>query len=382
MPIQSSSPLDTHAEGPSPWALVTAVGFGTVIAVALGLATATMSEGSETRPRAAVGQVFLDRPTVDEETVEDAGEVILPWQRLRVGVGEPERDLPNIRGAPADVAPPEGGSFVPVETAAVEGGDVAYVATGRPLQSEARVVLTADGREYPIDGVGGLTQDPNDPSTMQGRIAWVAVEGDPSTIEVTVVTGGQEQTVDVDGSTTRRRAADLEELSPREEAGEQESVDCGSSRRVDDADVQLQESDPEACTVSHSLRTPFVDGLGWAPEGREYLVVHVTRDRYLRVAESGDEGGPWDVTGQTDARLGGTLPRSGPANVNDLNEGSLVLKDVDDPEQFVFEVAEGRSGGDLVVRLDVDVRPEDPFATSGDTERLRLEWTIPARRLA
>src|SRR5699024_8144688 len=121
----------------------------------------------------------------------------------------------DLGGAPADIASPEGGRFVPVQVEPVEEellDGMAFTATARPLQTEARFVLTADGREYPVDGAGGLTEDPDDLQTTEGRTRWVAVEGDPSSISVTISTDGQEQTVHPDGTVTPRRAADLDDL--------------------------------------------------------------------------------------------------------------------------------------------------------------------------
>ena len=381
MPTTSPPPLYGSLEGPSSWALVTAVATGTVIAVLLALAMATMDEGGETRPRAAVGQVIS--ATLDDEDATDAAEVVLPWRRLDVGVGEPVRELPELRGAPADIASPEGGRFIPVQVEPVEDellDGIAFTATERPLRTEARFVLTADGKEYPIDGAGGLTEDPNDLQTTEGRTRWVAVEGDPSTIEVTIITDGQEQTVRPDGTVTPRRAADLDDLPSREEVREQKPTDCGTSRRVDDSDFEIETSDPEECTITAALRTPFVDGLGWAPKGKEYLVVHVTPEKPALVESPDGEDGRWTVT-QVDGRLGSTRPRAGPTNINALNEGTMALQATDEPEQLVFEVRQGRSTGDLVIGVDVGARPDDPFATSSDTERMRLEWTIPARRV-
>lgn len=363
---------------------MTAVAVGTVIAVALALAMATMSEGGETRPRAAVGQVFSAH--LEDEDVGATAEIVLPWRRLGVWVGEPVRELPDLAGARADVAPPEGGRFIPVRTEPMDEGGLGsvptFIATERPLHTEARVVLTADGSEYPVDGPGGLTEDPNDLQTSEPDTRWVAVEGDPSTIEVTVVTGGQEQTVHLDGSVTPRRAAELHDLPTQEEVREQEPVDCGAGRRVDDSDFTIEGGNPEECAVTTSLRTPFVDGLGWAREGREYVVVHVVPERPAVVESPDGQERRWDVTTQVDGRLGPAPPRAGPTDVNALNEGTMALQVSGDPEQMIFEVPTGRSTGDLVVGVDVDARPDDPFATSSDTERLRLEWTVPARRLA
>lgn len=383
MPTTPSPPLHDTLEGPSSWALVTAVATGTVIVVLLALAVVTTGEGGENRPRATAGQVFGDSD--DDLDAVDTTEVVLPWLRLDVGVGEPVSELPELQGASADVAAPVGGRFVPVRTAPA-GDDpladtVAFFGTQRPLATTVRFVLTADGKEYPIDGAGGLTEDPNEPLPSNGRTRWVAVEGNPSTVEVTVVTDGQEQTVRSDGSVVRRRAAALADLPTHEEVAEQKPVDCGSARRADDSDLELRGADKDKCTITLSARAPFVDGLGWAPKGREYLIVHVAHAQTLTVEDPGESSGQWNVTAEIDGRLGSTPPSEGPTDVNALNEGTFVFQDVDNPEQLVFEVPRGRSTGDLVVGMDVRATPDDPFDENG-AERLRMEWTVPARRLA
>src|SRR5699024_3295549 len=141
-------------------------------------------------------------------------------------------------------------------------------------------------------------------------------------------------------------------------------------------------SNPEECTITATLRTPFVDGLGWAPKGKEYLVVNVAPERPALVESPDREGRRWAVTTQLDGRLGSTRPSAGPTNINVLNEGTMTLQSTDEPEQLVFEVRQGRPTSDLDIGVDVVARPDDPFATRSDTERMRLEWTIPARRVA
>src|SRR5699024_1841912 len=103
-----------------------------------------------------------------------------------------------------------------------------------------------------------------------------------------------------------------DDVPSREEVREQNPTDCGTSRRVDASDFGIETSNPEECTITASLRTPFVDGLGWAPKGREYLVVNVAPERPALVESPDGEGRRWAVTTQLDGRLGSTRPSAGP----------------------------------------------------------------------
>lgn len=372
MPSERHPPSASGSGEPSWWALVTALAIGAVIALLLAVAMATMSEGGESRPRAEVGDV-LAHPSADEHEGE-TGTVLLPWQHVDVGVGPVRAELPEIAGGPADIAAPEGGRFVRVEVRPATDAQPSFFATKSPRRSSAELVLTADGTDHPLDSASGLSLDPEDATSLQGGTRWVAVEGDPSDLELRVITDGQEQSVRPDGSVTHGRAADLEDVPTVEELRPAEHEDCGPAERVGETDLRLDGVD---CTVTLAARTPFVDGLGWAESGHEYLVVHVTHARYLDL----DDPGLAPRNPQPDVRLGTARPESGPVDVNEINRGTLAVTSVDDPQQFVFEVPAGEPLVDLALSLDIEARPRDPFATE-DAEHIRLQWSVPARDLA
>lgn len=374
MPVDRRPP--SASEAPSWWALVTTLATGTAIALLLAVGMATMSEGGETRPRAEVGDV-LDHPFADEDEGETAT-VLLPWQRVDVSVGPVRTELPEIAGGPADVAAPEGGRFVRVDVRPMTDVQPSYFATAIPRRSSAELVLTADGRDHPLDSAAGLTLDPGDAASLRGGTRWVAVEGHPSDLELRVITDGQEQSVRPDGSVTHGRAADLEDVPTVDELRPAEQQDCGPAERVDETDLRVE---GVGCSVTLAARTPFVDGPGWAESGHDYLVVHIARDQYFDI-DGPDEGrGLTARDPRLDARLGTTRPVSGPVDVNEINRGTLAITSVDDPQQFVFEIPSGEPPGDLTVSLDIETRPRDPFATE-DAEEVRLEWTVPAGDLA
>lgn len=181
-----------------------------------------------------------------------------------------------------------------------------------------------------------------------------------------------------DGSVTHGRAADLEDVPTVEELRPSEEEDCGPAERVDETDLRLTEVD---CTVTLSARTPFVDGLGWAESGHDYLVVHIARDQYFDIDDP-DGGRRLSARNpRLDVRLGSSRPASGPVDVNEINRGTLAVTSVDDPQQFVFEVPAGEPLGDLALSLDIEARPRGPFATE-DAEHVRLQWAVPRRDLA
>lgn len=369
-----SAPAARPAGLPSWWWLVATMASGAVLALTLSLAVATMDEGDDPRPRAVAGDV-LD-PPYSHDPLPVSGRVVLPWQHVDVAIGAPQEQLPDIGGDPADVGPPEDGGFVRVDARPALDGQIPLVATTRPLQSEVELVLRADGVEYPLSGKGGLELDPNDPSSGAGGTRWVAVPGEPTDLEVAVLVEGQEQTVRADGTVTARRAADLKEL-PRGSAASKEPIRCGTLRREDDSPLRVDPEREPDCRLTSVLRTPFVDGIGWAPAGREYLAVAVSHDEDFRV--EGPGGSRWEETHRLGASLEGTGPLDGPTNLNALDRGTLAVQDPEDPDQFVFEVPAEGPDRDLTVDLTVEARPQDPFVS--DRERMKLAWTIPAWRL-
>lgn len=371
-----SRPLRSSSEAPSWWALVTTLASGTALALLLALGMATMSEAGETRPRAEVGDV-LTHPYADEVEGKTAT-VLLPWQQVQVSVGPVREELPEFSGAPSDVAAPEGGRFVRVEVRPVTDTQPSYFVTDRQRRTSAELVLSVDGTDHPLDSDSGLALDPGDAESLRGGTRWVAVEGDPSDLELRVITDGQVQSVRPDGSVRRGRAADLDEVPPAEELQGVEDEDCGPAERIDETGLELDGAD---CAITLAARTPFVDGLGWAESRHEYLVVHIARRDYLDIDDRAGDGRLSARAPRLDARLGSARAVSGPVDVNELNRGTLAIQSVDDPQQFVFEVPVGTSPGDLTVSLDVEAEPRDPFAT-GDAEQVRLEWRVPAGDLA
>ena len=360
--------------GPSRWSLVTAVAIAAAVVLAVPLAAMGLDALREDRPRAGEGQVF-DQPRVDEP-LSGTGTVFLPWARLSVAVGEPRSELPEIGSVPSDVAPPDGGSFVRVEVGATSEAEVPLVSVRDSVDAHAQIVLVADDEEYPVDGPTGLGLDAEEPlsfPTGDPEARWVAVSGEPTDVAVEVVVDGQVQTVERDGDVTRRRAQDLAEVPSYDEVSGSSTTGCGTARREDGSSLRLQEV--PTCEVTASLRTPYVDGLGWAPRGREYLAVEVQHSDLLPEGPEGILG--WQTTSEFDGRLDGRRPTERPTT--DPSPTPARATDNRVHPQLVFEVPADEPTDDLSLRVDADAVPEDPFA---DHARVRFEWTIPGSDLA
>lgn len=365
--------MSPTVELPSRWSVAAALTTGAALALGLAWTSTSLGGHDDSRPLAAPGDVFSSpygaEPLPHEVRME------LPWQHLDVAVGEPRAELPDLGSSPSDVAPPAGGSFVRVDVTKASG-QPPLVGIRRPLSTQVEVAVRADGVDYPVSGrPGGVRLDAETAWPGETGTRWVAVEGTPAGVELVVTVDGEEQVVGTDGAAELGRAEQLSDLPDATTLQAQPEIGCGRSHRDDSSDLELDDySRDAACTVTRVLRLPHVDGLGWAPRGREYVVVLLTLDRTVQV-----ERGGWHADTTLTARLGGDEPLAGPLDVNDLNAGTLALQDPDDPQMFVFEVDAG-AHPDLDAVLELDAVPDDPFATGG-AEELRLRWTVDGRRL-
>lgn len=352
-----------------------------LVAVVVGLAAALVLLGvHDPRPRAAVGEV-LDHP-FQEDDLPHRGEVLLPWARLEVGASPATDELPDLLGAEANLRAPDGGSFVRVAVDLPEDFGIPLAAVAAPYVEEIEVVLRADGRDYVVDGPGGMVLDPNGP-LGQGGSRWVAVAGHPEDLEVRVSVDGVTQTVDAaDGSVSTDRepvVAALAALPTDDELVEADDTPCGPPRREDTTGLVVAYRPALACHVSLALRTPYVDGLGWAEDGREYAVVQLVRPRDLSFdSPRGEPAGRWSSDLTLTARLAGGTPLAPEVDVNSLSVGGF--QDVDNPSQLVFDVAAGQPLGDLVLEVDAAAELGAPWVT--DRRDVRLVWTVALQEVS
>ncbi|MCD4534188.1 hypothetical protein LRP67_08855 [Nocardioides sp. cx-169] len=349
----------------------------TVVVLSLA-ATLVAVRAQDSRPRAAVGDVF-GHP-FSEDPLPHPGEVLLPWARIQVAAGQVSEELPDLLGAEPTVRAPEGGSFVRVEVNLAEDYRIPLSAVSAAYVGDTEIVLRADGRDYPLSVPGGLSMEPSGPLQQDGG-RWVAVEGEPEELEVLVTVAGLTQVVDAaDGSVEAGRAAGLGALPSPEELRGLRGTPCGEPRRLDRAPVTVHYLPGLECRVQLTLRTPYVDGLGWAETGREFVVVHVVRPRRLSlVSGRGDAAQYWDSRLRFAARLAGREPVAPEVDVNDLSRGGLTLLDPQDPTQVVFEVGEGEPLGDLTLDLLADASLGEPFVTR--RHEVRFRWTVPGGEL-
>ncbi|WP_056687500.1 hypothetical protein [Nocardioides sp. Root140] len=344
-----------------------------LVVLALAVAVVVVKK-SDDRPRAEVGDVFANP---GGGAVKHRGEVFLPWIRLEVGAGEPRDELPDLLGADANVRAPKGGSFVQVQ--ARNTGGVLLSTVTWPYTADVELLLRADGTDYSLSGPGGLNYTAADPnSTSEER--WVAVKGHPKDLAVVVRIGDEEQVVDAsDGSVELGRAAELAALpSVQEHFQDRKDIGCGRFRRTDDSPVQIDYPKSVECKVQQTLRTPYVDGIGWAEPGHEFLVVQIDPPDYVDV--SVPDGAPTATSFQDtlrhSAELGGSASLSEPADTKALGQYVLGPTAV----QFVFDVAKDKPAGDLTITTRIRARGQRGFAFR--TEHARIEWTVPGRNLA
>jgi hypothetical protein len=299
---------------------------------------------------------------------------------VQIGVGEPQPALPDLLGAEPNVRAPAGGSFVRVDVTLVEGGRLPLAAVAAPFAQETEVVLRAAGRDYLVNGPGGIVVDPNG-LFDRGGSRWVAVDGTPRDLEVRVTVDGVTQVVAADGSVDAGRATELEALPSLDEVAATEPRPCGPVRRLDDTDLRNDYRAGLRCQVQLALRTTYVDGIGWAEPGREFLVVHLVLPTRVRFTTGrGDATQFWNSEMRFETTVGGAGPVAGPVDVNSLNAGSFGIQDPETPEQVVFDVPLGDETGELVVGLVAAAQPTDPF---DDTRReVRYQWTVAGTELA
>lgn len=330
------------------------------------------------RPHAAVGEIF-DHP-FQEDPLPDRGEVLLPWARVQVGVASPRDELPDLLGAEANLQAPAGGSFVRVDVVLAEDFMIPLAAVALPYVEETSVVLRADGRDYPMTGDGGIVLDPNGPAGQAGT-RWVAVEGEPADLEVRVTVDGQTQVVAGEGSAELGRAAELGDIPSNDELADLKRRPCGEVTTEIPAPLRIAGYSRPTCRVSLVLRTPYVDGLGWAEEGQEFVLVHVVVYRRVAVVTgSGNDLTYWDADElEMSGELGGS-PAVAQVPVNDLAQGTFAFQDADDPEQLVFGVDADAPLPDLTLTVSTTATLGEPFPT--DEERIEARWTVPGEKLS
>lgn len=199
--------------------------------------------------------------------------------------------LDGAPGIPTSVPEaPEGGGYIGIERSMsrVGVGALSNVAGIVEELEPTTFALVADGRRYPVDAPAEVVRgtgsgDARDPDTLEDegkRSVYVAIEGDPDDISLEVTYDDVTQSVDVlTGERAPGRAAGMYEASVLDAfvgQGECGTVEpSGPLPRVDFDEAYCQ-------VLPGTVLVPYTSELGWAPEGRRWVVVNVLA-RFQRV---------------------------------------------------------------------------------------------------
>lgn len=346
-----------------------------VVVVVLSLLVATGALAEEP-PRARVGDVLVVTDGAGDWggriDLGEADDLLLPWARLEVRTGPAVTDLATDSGS-APLDPPAGGSLVPVDvTLDLEGSpQLTTVPGSAPATAEA--VLRAGGRDYPLTGPGGLDLGPWEPGEPQSKLVWVAVDGEPDDVRVAVDVDGRAQVVGGDPG----RAVELAEVPAEGAPDDAAGTPCGLPVATRSSGLRLDRTGPRTCRVDVAFRTPYVAGLGWAADGRDFVVVQSQVDVLALAVLVEPPELPWRLRDPSlDVRLDGAEPvvTIGPRRGFTAYPGSGLVR------QAVFDVPSGQATADAVGELDVRLAMVATTADPFDTRRrdVSVDWRIQA----
>lgn len=229
-------------------------------------------------PRAEVGWVLVGGERGSDAFSE---EIRLPWAEAIVSVGKPTE---AVGTDDARLRAPEDGSLVQVS---LEFGD----GLSRPMLRDVglsvpQIELVAAGTSYPLTGFAESAVLSGDSYVMSEFSRTVAVRGTDPEVSVRITLADESLTLSADG-VEAGRFAELDEL-PRLGDEDRTALDCGEPELPAGVTVPRDETWLRGkCSAGASVRTPFVDGLGWAAEGHEWMVVDLTTDVPFEVVADG-----------------------------------------------------------------------------------------------
>ena len=338
------------------------------VAVALVVAGGVAWARADTRPHAEAGQVF--DPAFQQDELGTGADVLLPWVRAEIAVGKPRDELPDTLGAEPNLRAPDGGAFVQVQVNIdTENLIPLYLDSPGPV-GRAELVLTDGDHRYPLTHVpGGFHLDAAAPEL--GLLQrYLAVEGSPEHWSVEVDYDGQTWVVDLDDGTSDPGPQDALAEIPAVDEQQQPAQRCGKPRWSSGFRPTESYNQPK-CRVIHQMRVAYVDGLGWAEPGREFLVVQV--ESY----EPGFARSPGGVDYLVrDPAMSYGLDGREPlavAEVNDLG-GPLTLQLPYDPDQVTFDVAADEPVPDLQIRQSLVGEADEPGVPQAP--RIQVDWRV------
>lgn len=289
--------------------------------------------------------------TASEALVGRTAEVRVPWGSLSVTVSEPIAETEDGKQAGHDA------SLVGVQVAL--DGPEDLLATDRlpdGAMEDPTFTLVADEKEYLLEGLTGWVGD--DEIAQVARRQYVALKGQPKDISLRVGYDGVDQVVDgLTGDLDRDAAEPLYELGFAN--GAQPCGDPLWSPGASDVGETVT-----TCLVTSSAQRPYVAGLGWAPEGKSWMVVTVLTGA---PTEFSGPDGTYEVDDSTSTYL---LDARGPEESFALNDAlpAGAAEDTNDPQVVIFEVDPDRPTGQFEVRTRLTGETEVTTGKKGNRE--------------
>lgn len=260
-------------------------------------------------------------------------EVRVPWGRLQVTVSEPLEETADGKLAG------RGSSLIGVQVA-LGGSEDLLAADHLPdvAFTDPTFTLVADEKEYVLEDLTGWID--GDEIAQVARRQYVAVKGAPKRVSLRVGYDGVDQVVDGMTADLDRGSADAL-YSLDFAGGAQPCADPVWSPGAGDVGEVVTK-----CLVTSSAQLPYVAGLGWAPEGKRWLIVTL-----LTGAPSEFVGaeGTYKVTESTSTYVLDAVDPEETFALNDARpEGAA--EDENDPQVAIFEVTDDRETGRFEVR--------------------------------
>ena len=303
------------------------------------------------RDQAGLRAGSLISESASDALVGRTAEVRVPWGNLQVTVSEPIEETADGKGAGKNA------TLVGVQVS-LDGPEDLLVVDRLPdgAVQDPTFTLVADEVEYVLDGLTGWVD--GDEIAQVARRQYVALKGEPDEVSLRVGYDGVDQVIDgLTGDLDRGAAEPLYELGFA--SGAQPCGDPLWSPGASDVGESVT-----TCLVSSSALRPYVAGLGWAAEGRAWMVVTVLTGAPTRFA---GPDGTYDVEESTSTYL---LDAQGPEESFALNDArpAGVEEDPNDPQVVVFEVDPDRATGQFEVRTRVTGETEVTTGRKGNRQ--------------
>jgi hypothetical protein len=287
--------------------------------------------------------------TASEALVGRTAEVRVPWGSLQVTVTEPLEETSDGKVAG------DGASLVGVQVS-LDGPEDLLVVDRLPdgALQDPTFTLVADEQEYVLDGLTGWVD--GDEIAQVARRQYVALKGQPEKVSLRVGYDGVDQVVDgLTGDLDRDAAEPLYELGFANGA-----EPCGDplwSPGASDVGDSVT-----TCLVTSSAQRPYVAGLGWAPEGKSWMVITVLTGAPTEF--TGPEG-TYEVAESSSTYL---LDQQGPEESFALNDALPpgVDEDESEPQVVIFAVDPDRATGQFEVRTRLTGETEVTTGKKGD----------------